>query len=73
MPEFKFDSLADFIVMNGHGVYVWSCTVIALVLLSGLIIHPLWLQKRQLKKLQRQQVLIAAQKSKHQKTNKPQV
>ncbi|MBU2887126.1 heme exporter protein CcmD [Gilvimarinus agarilyticus] len=69
MPSFKFDSLAEFIHMSGHGIYVWSCTAIALVLLTALIVHPLWLRKRQLQKLRQQQAVLAAQLSQHQQEN----
>ncbi|MDO3385579.1 heme exporter protein CcmD [Gilvimarinus sp. SDUM040013] len=69
MPAFKFESLADFLYMSGHGIYVWSCTAIAVVLLGGLILHPLWLQKRQFKKMRSQQALIDAQAIKHQQVN----
>lgn len=29
----KFDSLADFINMGGHGVYVWTCFILVYLVL----------------------------------------
>lgn len=45
---FQFTSFSDFLVMSGHGIYVWSCygiTVLALVLL---VIHP-YIKRQQLR------------------------
>lgn len=35
MTELQFHSLAEFWAMGGHGPYVWSCFVLALVLVLG--------------------------------------
>ncbi|HEY7883900.1 MAG TPA: heme exporter protein CcmD [Cellvibrionaceae bacterium] len=53
MPDFKFTSLNDFLLMSGHGIYVWSSVAIALVILGALIVHPLLLHKRQIKQLKK--------------------
>lgn len=53
MPEFNFTSLNDFLLMNGHGIYVWSSVLIALMVFGLLIIHPLLLHKGQIKQLKR--------------------
>lgn len=41
-----FDSFSDFIAMDGHGVYVWTCYAIALVVIGFNVISPL-MKKRQ--------------------------
>ncbi|MBE0485278.1 heme exporter protein CcmD [Marinobacter sp.] len=38
-----FDSLSAFIVMEGHGPYVWACYAVFAVLLGGMM---LWSAKR---------------------------
>lgn len=57
MPQFRFTSLADFLSMSGHGVYVWSCVAITVVILGFLLLRPLFLHKAQLQKLARQRPL----------------
>lgn len=37
----KFDSLADFLAMGGHGLYVWLAYGIALVILVLNVLQPL--------------------------------
>ena len=44
---FQFNSLMQFLDMDGHGVFVWSSLSLSLVLLSYLIIRPV-LEKRKL-------------------------
>ncbi|GGO85076.1 heme exporter protein D [Marinobacterium nitratireducens] len=42
----KFDSLADFLAMGGHGLYVWLAYGIALVILVLNVLQP-WRLTRQ--------------------------
>ena len=63
MPDVKFESIQDFIVMNGHGLYVWSSVVIAVLILGGLLVHPLLLHRAQLRQLQKQVRIARLQKS----------
>ena len=42
----SFASLADFLHMGGHGLFVWSCYAITLVVLVANIVRPLRLKKR---------------------------
>tara|TARA_Y100000992_G_scaffold76760_1_gene48537 strand:+ start:414 stop:602 length:189 start_codon:yes stop_codon:yes gene_type:complete len=44
---FQFNSLMQFLDMDGHGVFVWSSLSLSLALLSYLIIRPV-LEKRKL-------------------------
>ena len=37
----QFDSLAAFLSMEGHGIFVWSVYAIALVVMVGLVVAPL--------------------------------
>ena len=37
----QFDSLAAFMSMEGHGVFVWSVYAIAFVVMAGLVVAPL--------------------------------
>lgn len=51
---FRFESLSDFLHMQGHGVFVWSAYALATVVMGWLIVSP-WLQQRRLRQqLQRQ-------------------
>lgn len=51
---FRFDSLNDFLYMQGHGVFVWTAYVLAAVVMGWLIVSP-WLQQRRLRqRIQRQ-------------------
>jgi heme exporter protein D len=43
--KFQFDSVAAFIHMDGHGVYVWSCYVLVYAILMYLTVSPL-IQKK---------------------------
>ncbi len=67
MPEFKFNSIAEFAAMDGHGLYVWSCTAVALLILSALVLHPLWLQRVQKQKITQQLALKQYQQKRHQR------
>ena len=49
MFDFKFNSIDDFIYMDGHGIFVWS--VFALFVLSLLIFFRYFMQA--LKKIQK--------------------
>lgn len=42
----QFDSLADFMSMQGHGVFVWSVYAITLVILVALTAAPLRKRRR---------------------------
>lgn len=44
--NFQFDSLYDFLRMNGHGPYVWVCYGIAALVLAYLVVAPVWRKKR---------------------------
>ena len=37
----QFDSLAAFISMQGHGIFVWSVYAISLLVMVGLVVAPL--------------------------------
>ncbi len=51
--------------MDGHGIYVWSCTAIALLMLTALLVHPLWLLRLQKRKIQQQLALQQYQQKRH--------
>lgn len=38
MIEFRFDSIAALIAMDGHGFYVWFCVLLALIVVAGNVI-----------------------------------
>lgn len=43
---FQFDSLMDFLMMDGHGIYVWLSYAATLIALSLLAIFPTIQQRR---------------------------
>ncbi len=55
--------------MGGHGVYVWSCTLIAVVILSALVIHPLWRERGQKQKIRTRLQLQRSQARRHDRTS----
>lgn len=55
--KFQFESIADFIAMNGHGPFVWSAYAITFVVLIFLLISPLFQKKAFIKQLQKTQKL----------------
>ncbi|WP_049721713.1 heme exporter protein CcmD [Gilvimarinus polysaccharolyticus] len=66
MIEFRFSSLADFMYMGGHGVYVWSCAAIALLILALLLVYPIVTAKAQLSRIKHQQAMQKMQQQRHQ-------
>lgn len=56
--KFQFESFADFMVMNGHGPFVWSAYAITFAVLIFLLVSPL-LQKRAFIKQQKKQQKLA--------------
>jgi heme exporter protein D len=57
MMKFQFESIADFIAMNGHGPYVWASYAITFAVLFFLVISPLLQKKAFVKQQQKQQKL----------------
>lgn len=54
MMKFQFESIADFIAMNGHGPFVWASYAITFAVLVFLLVSPV-LQKRAFVKQQQKQ------------------
>ncbi|WP_345415398.1 heme exporter protein CcmD [Halioxenophilus aromaticivorans] len=59
--NFQFNSLSDFILMAGHGPYVWVCYLVTAVALGYLLISPVMAKSQFLKSLARQERLAQAQ------------
>ena len=55
--KFQFESIADFIAMNGHGPYVWAAYAITFAVLIYLLISPLLQKKSFIKQQQKLQKL----------------
>lgn len=55
--KFQFESIADFIAMNGHGPFVWSAYAITFAVLIFLLVSPLLQKKAFIKQLQKTQKL----------------
>jgi heme exporter protein D len=58
--KFQFESIADFIAMNGHGPYVWSAYAITFAVLIYLLVSPVMQKKTFVKQQQKQQKLAQA-------------
>jgi heme exporter protein D len=58
--KFQFESIADFIAMNGHGPYVWASYAITFAVLVFLLVSPLLQKKAFVKQQQKQQKLAQA-------------
>ncbi|MES2826142.1 MAG: heme exporter protein CcmD [Pseudomonadota bacterium] len=55
--NFQFDSLDAFLIMNGHGVYVWACYIITFSVLTFLVVSPM-LQRKSFLKQQKKNSLL---------------
>lgn len=55
--KFQFDSIADFITMNGHGPFVWASYAITFAVLIYLLVSPLLQKKTFIKQQQKLQKL----------------
>lgn len=53
--EFRFDTLIEFLWMDGHGPYVWASYVVTAASLALLVIQPYVKKRELLIQIQRQQ------------------
>lgn len=51
--KFQFESVAEFMLMNGHGAYVWSAYGLTFIVLAYLLIKPVLQQKAFLRQQQK--------------------
>ena len=49
----QFESLSDFIHMNGHGLYVWLSYALGLAIIIGNVLQPLMKRKSLIQSLAR--------------------
>jgi len=52
--KIQFDSFQDFMIMDGHGVYVWLAVLISLWVLGWLVMWPLSQHKKTTASIERQ-------------------
>ncbi|WP_299947390.1 heme exporter protein CcmD [uncultured Microbulbifer sp.] len=56
--QFQFSSFADFLMMDGHGIYVWISYAVTFAALTALALYP-WITRRRIQReLQRQQRIV---------------
>lgn len=55
--KFQFETISDFIAMNGHGPFVWAAYGITFVALAFLLLSPIAQKKAFLKKQRKLQKL----------------
>jgi len=48
-----FASFKDLLIMDGHGIYVWSAVIISLLVLGWLIVAPILSRRALLKEIAR--------------------
>ena len=60
--NFQFQSLADFISMDGHGSYVWSCYLFTLLILAVLMYWPRLKKQHLMVQMRRQRRIELNQK-----------
>lgn len=63
MVSFQFQGLADFLAMDGHGIYVWISYGIAFAVMSWLLASPLLRHRRIGRELAVQQLRTARQQA----------
>lgn len=61
--KFQFESIADFMAMNGHGPFVWASYGITFAVLIFLVVHPVLQKKAFIKQQQKLQKLAQANPS----------
>ena len=63
--SFQFATISDFMVMGGHGAFVWASYLITLSSILALIVVPSLQKRRLVSQLKRRQRIaaVAAQKS----------
>lgn len=49
MREFYFESLKDFAWMSGHGPYVWICYFVTFMVLTFILLMPVFKSRRFMK------------------------
>ncbi|MGD9660606.1 MAG: heme exporter protein CcmD [Porticoccaceae bacterium] len=52
---FQFESLAELMSMEGHGVYVWASYAITFVVMAFMVVNPLLRARQTLKTVRLQQ------------------
>lgn len=57
---FRFDTFFDFMLMDGHGGYVWASYLITFVVLVALIVIPFWQKRQLIDQLKRQERISQA-------------
>jgi heme exporter protein D len=50
----RFDSFDALVYMDGHGIYVWTTYLVALIIFLMLAIYPMLQKRSLLKKIKRQ-------------------
>lgn len=60
MPEFQFESFADFLAMGGHAIYVWSSYGVFAAVIAFNLIQPAMEKRRILKNLRARSLREAA-------------
>ncbi len=58
--QFQFESVGDFIAMNGHGPFVWAAYALTLAVLIFLLAHPIMQKKAFIKQQLKLQKLAKA-------------
>lgn len=53
--QFQFSSFADFMAMDGHGIFVWVSYAITFSALAAMALYPLLTRRRLQRELQHQQ------------------
>jgi len=53
----QFASFQQFLLMDGHGPYVWLAVIVSVAVLIGLVVSPLKQQKKIINQIARQQLL----------------
>ncbi|GAA5442173.1 hypothetical protein Misp06_00342 [Microbulbifer sp. NBRC 101763] len=53
--EFQFSSFADFLAMDGHGIFVWISYAVTFAALAAMALYPRLARRRLQRELQHQQ------------------
>lgn len=69
--QFRFQDLNDFLLMSGHGVYVWACYIAVILVFLFLSMAPVLKARSLAREMQQQQKIMQRRQQQSQQSVKP--
>lgn len=71
MMQFRFQGFDDFLLMSGHGVFVWTCYIAVTMVFLYLCMAPVFKARALVRDLQQQQKIMQRRQQQSQQSVKP--